>query len=178
MANNIGKRFEADLKKSVPAYALLYRLPDSAQAFGGNNNLRFSRKNPFDFLLWDSNSHILFAIEAKTVAGKSISFEREKSGSGVIHYHQICGLNKWNKYDGIICGFIIEFRELEKTIFLEIQQFNKLVSVIKKKSFTLSDLDDNEISYHVVSQRKVRTRYTYDVDSFLSKAKAAFVNKI
>lgn len=167
MANNIGKRFEADFKKSVPPYALLYRLPDSAQAFGGSGNLRFSRKNPFDFLLWDSNSHILFALEMKTVGSKFISFEREKNEKGIIHYHQIKGLNEWNKYDGIICGFIIEFRKLEKTIFLEIQQFNKLVNSIEKKSFTLNDLENNQINYYTITQKKLRTRYTYDLNSFL-----------
>lgn len=107
MANNTGKRFEADFKKSVPSYALLYRLPDSAQAFGGSSNLRFSSKNPFDYLIWNSKSHILYALELKTVAGKSISFERNKEEHGEIHWHQVEGLNKWNKYDGIVCGFII-----------------------------------------------------------------------
>ena len=111
----------------------------------------------------------MFAIEAKTVAHKSISFEREKKDAGDIHYHQIKGLNEWNKYDGIICGFIVEFRELEKTIFLEIRQFNKLVNVIKKKSFTLNDLDNNKINYYTITQKKARTRYTYDLDSFLLK---------
>ena len=72
--SNIGKVFEEQIKKSVPDYALLYRLPDAAQSFGGSNTLRFSRKNPFDFLLWDSKRHILYALEMKTVSGKSISF--------------------------------------------------------------------------------------------------------
>lgn len=166
---NIGKLFEQQIKASVPSYALIYRLPDSAQSFNRTNNLRFSAKNPFDFLLWDSNSHILFALEAKTVANKSISFERRKDDKGVIHYHQIKGLNEWNKYDGIICGFIIEFRELGKTIFLEIQQFNRLIDSIKKKSFTLNDLENNQINYYIITQKKARTRYTYDLDSFLLK---------
>ena len=166
---NVGKLFEQQLKKSVPIYALFYRLPDAAQSFNRTNKLRFSAKNPFDFLLWDSTSKILFAIEAKTVAHKSISFEREKTDTGDIHHHQINGLNEWNKYDGIICGFIIEFRELEKTIFLEIRQFNKLVNVIKKKSFTLNDLDNNKINYYTITQKKARTRYTYDLDNFLLK---------
>ena len=70
MAQNIGKVFEEQLKKSIPSYALLYRVPDSAQSFSGGN-LRFSRKNPFDFLLWDSLKHKLYALEVKTVKGKS-----------------------------------------------------------------------------------------------------------
>ena len=166
MAQNIGKIFESQIKKSVPDYALLYRLPDSAQSFGGGN-LRFSNRNPFDFLLWDSIKHKLYAMEMKTVSGKSISFERNKQEKGEIHFHQINGLNDWNKFDGITCGFVIEFRQLEKTIFLEISEFNKLISVITKKSFNFNDLTENDISYIVIKQEKSRTRYIYDIDTFL-----------
>lgn len=166
MAQNIGKVFESQIKKSTPDYALLYRLPDSAQSFGGGN-LRFSNRNPFDFLLWDSIKHKLYAMEMKTVSGKSISFERNKQEKGEIHFHQINGLNDWNKFDGITCGFVIEFRQLEKTIFLEISEFNKLISAITKKSFNFNDLAENNISYIVIRQEKSRTRYIYDIDTFL-----------
>ena len=166
---NKGKLFEQQLSKSIPDYALLYRLPDPAQSFGGENNLRFSAKNPFDFLLWDSLKHRLYAIEAKTVDGKSISFERTKEDKGVIHLHQINGLNKWDKFDGIICGFIIEFRELDKTIFLDIKQMNKIMKILQKKSFNFSDLDECKIDYYIIGQKKARTRFTYDIDSFLKR---------
>lgn len=166
MASNVGKIFESQIKKSVPDYALLYRLPDSAQSFGGGN-LRFSNRNPFDFLLWDSIKHKLYALEMKTVAGKSISFERSKEEKKEIHYHQIKGLNDWNRYDGITCGFIIEFRQIEKTVFIEIAEFNKLIDKIPKKSFNFDDLNEYQIQYLIVEQRKARTRYTYDIDKFL-----------
>ena len=168
MANNVGKIFESQIKKSVPDYALLYRLPDSAQSFGGGN-LRFSNRNPFDFLLWDSIKHKLYALEMKTVAGKSISFERSKEEKKEIHYHQIKGLNDWNRYDGITCGFIIEFRQIEKTVFIEIAEFNKLIDKIPKKSFNFDDLNEYQIRYLIVEQRKARTRYIYNIDKFLQK---------
>lgn len=167
MATNIGKVFEEQIKKSVPEYALLYRLPDAAQAFGGGSSLRFSYKNPFDFLLWDSLSHTLYALEMKTVNGKSISFERTKEDYGDIHFHQINGLSNWNKYDGIICGFIIEFRELEKTIFLDISDFNMLVTIIQKKSFCYNDLHKYNIKHTEIQQTKARSRYTYNINNFL-----------
>lgn len=168
---NVGKQFEANIKKSIPDYALLYRLPDAAQSFGGTNNLRFSRKNPFDFLLWDSKRRFLYALELKTVAGKSISFERTKEEKGLIHFHQIKGLNEWNKYNGIISGFIIEFRGIETTIFVEIGLFNELISTIDKKSFNFDDLVKSHLPYIVIPQNKKRTRYTYDIDGFLSQIK-------
>ncbi len=169
--SNIGKVFEEQIKKSVPDYALLYRLPDAAQSFGGSNTLRFSRKNPFDFLLWDSKRHILYALEMKTVNGKSISFERSKDENNEIHYHQIQGLNKWNKYDGIICGFIIEFRQIETTVFIEIDSFNSLIDKVDKKSFNMDDIINSGLPYFIIPQKKQRTRYIYDIDSLLSQIK-------
>jgi len=146
-------------------------LPDAAQSFSHSNNLRFSRKNPFDFLLWDSKRHILFALEMKTVAGKSISFERNKDENRDIHYHQIKGLNEWNKYDGITCGFIIEFRAIEKTVFIDIDEFNKLMDAVTKKSFNFDDLNSHKINYVVIGQDKIRTHYRYGVDEFLMSIK-------
>lgn len=166
MAQNIGKIFENAIKKSTPDYALLYRLPDPPQSFGGGN-LRFSNRNPFDFLLWDSIRHKLYALEMKTVVGKSISFERSKEEKKEIHYHQIKGLNDWNEYDGITCGFVIEFRQIETTVFIDIDEFNKLVAAIPKKSFSFDDLDIYDIRYLIIEQKKARTRYTYDIDKFL-----------
>ena len=106
---NNGKVFEAALKKSVPGYALMYRLPDPAQSFGQSNKTRFSRHNPFDFILFSPPTRTMYAIEAKTVKGKSISFERCKDDHGEIHHYQINGLEEWGKYEGVIAGFIIDF---------------------------------------------------------------------
>lgn len=168
---NTGKLFEQDLKKSVPDYALMYRLPDPAQVFSKTDNLRFSAKSPFDFLLWDAKRHLLYAFEAKTVAGKAISFERSKEESKEIHYHQIQGLTKWSEYDGITAGFIIEFRGLEQTIFLDIQDFNKLIEMIDKKSFNVKDLADNGLPYFIIPQQRMKTRSKYDIDAFLARNK-------
>lgn len=168
---NIGKVFEEQIRKSVPEYVLLYRIPDAAQSFGNNSNLRFSRKNPFDYIMWDSKSHILFALELKSVMNNSISFERNPEEKGIIHYHQIVGLQTWSKYDGIVCGFMIEFRKYEKTIFLDILDFDHLLECSEKKSFSISDLDKNDIPYIIIPQRKLRTKYMYDIDSFLAEIK-------
>lgn len=167
MAKNIGKIFEDNIKKSIPDYAKYYRLHDSAQSFGGGN-LRFSSKNPFDFFIWDSLNKFLYTLELKSVKGKSISFERNLGDKGIIHYHQIYGLNEWNKYEGVISGFIIEFRDYETTIFINIKDFLKLIDNISKKSFNLNDLKENDINYIVIEQRKLRTNYRYDIDCLFS----------
>lgn len=164
---NIGKIFEEQFKKSVPEYALIHRLPDSAQSFGGNSNLRFSNKSPFDYILYNSKSHLLYALELKTVKGKSITFERTKEDKGEIHFYQIKALNEWNKYDGVVSGFLIEFRAIEKTVFLQIDEFNKLISIIDKKSFNFDDLVEHGINFLFVNQEKKISRYLYDVETFL-----------
>ena len=148
MSANIGKRFEDDFRKSVPSYALLYRIPDSAQSFGGSSNLRFSRKNPFDYLMWDSKKHILYALELKTVAGKSISFERCREEnkeifgeySDVINRHSYKsiksqfkeGASKVNK-EAIKSGFISkEDSQLGGSFFkMNKRKVNSLINVVK-----------------------------------------------
>ena len=162
---NQGKIFERDFAKSVPDYVLLYRIPDAAQSFGGTSNLRFSRKNPFDFFLFDSKNRILYGIEAKTVKGKSISFERNKDEHGEIHYHQIEGLMKYNKYENAIFGFVIEFRQIETTVFIDIDTFQELTDKLDKKSFNYGDLEG--LPYFVIPQKKLRTNYRYDIDTWL-----------
>lgn len=169
---NEGKRFEQDFQSSVPDYALIYRLRDPAQSFGKNNNLRFSARNPFDYLMWDSMNRNLYALELKSIKGNSISFERSKDDRGDIHYYQIEGLNHWNKYPGIICGFVIEFRSFEKTIFLSIIEFNRLSNIIQKKSITLNDLEIYRIQYTIIPSRLVRTHFRYDLNSFIEQTKS------
>ena len=164
---NVGKRFEADFKKSVPSEHLIYRVPDSAQSFGGSQTLRFSNKNPFDFLLFDTTHRLLYAIELKTVGKKSISFENKIGDSGDIHIHQIHGLKEWKQFAYVVCGFIIEFRPIETCIFIDIDSFIRLTSLVGKKSFTICDLEKNNIPYFIVPQHKKRTKYNYDIADLL-----------
>lgn len=166
---NEGKKFEQAFKGSVPDKYLIYRLPDPAQSFSGEGRLRFAPKNPFDFLIWEPVTRRLFALELKTVAGKSISFERNKGENGEIHHYQAQALDHWGQYDGITAGFVIEFRQLETTIFLDINGYNKMLELVQKKSFTPVDLDNNNIKYFVIPQQRIRTRFKYDVESLLTK---------
>ncbi len=145
------------------------RIPDAAQSFFKSSNLRFSRKNPFDFLLWNPKTLTLYTLELKTVKGKSISFERTKEDHGEIHYHQIIGLENFEKIGECVCGFVIEFRELETTIFLPIVEFIKLVQLITKKSFNYNDLINNNINYIIIPQSMLKTHYRYDIEYFLKE---------
>lgn len=170
MPQNIGKLFEQDFQKSASENIMIERLPDAAQSFAGSNNLRFSRKNPFDFYLYAGRKYNLFCLELKSINGKSVSVEIEKNekNSKVIHYHQRIGLLEKSKYPNITAGFIINFRELEQTYFIEINNFEMMMDELKKKSFNINDL----LNYSpiLIHQRKKRVRYTYDLQTFLDES--------
>jgi penicillin-binding protein-related factor A, putative recombinase len=108
-------------------------------------------------------------LELKSVKGKSISFERTKDDKGIIHYHQIQGLLEVSKYEDILAGFIINFREIETTYFIEISEFCKMIGNLSKKSFNINDLE--EYKYVLIPSQKKRTRYKYDMESFIENFK-------
>ena len=166
---NVGKKFEQDWIKSVPDYVGVIRMPDAAQSFFRSPNLRFSLKNPYDYIMWCPKTLTLYALELKTVKGKSISFERTQDEHGEIHYHQIVGLQDFEKIGECVCGFIIEFREIETTVFIPIQEFLKLQNVIPKKSFNFKDLSTYDINYIIISQSLKKTHYSYDVETFINE---------
>lgn len=165
---NTGKIFEDDLKKSIPDYVMITRLKDSSLNYNRTENSKYSTNNPYDFLLWDSKHFKLYALELKTVNKKLISFERTEKDKGKIHYHQINGLKIASSFDGVVAGFVIEFRECRTTIFIEINNFIILINSIDKKSFNLSDLENSNIDYEIIEQHIKRTRYSYDMDTFFN----------
>lgn len=108
----------------------------------------------------------LFCLELKSVAGKSISFERTKKDKGTIHFHQIEYLKQSSVYKNIICGLIIDFRRTGNTWFLNIKQWDSLVESVSKKSFNEEDL----LSYAaplLIRKKKLRVNYRYDIQQFL-----------
>lgn len=171
MANNEGKIFEEQFRRSAPDYVILHRLRDSSQSFSGGELSKFSVKNPFDYILWDSKAHILYALELKSTKSDRIQFERkgDRKRNG-IHWHQIDALNKWNQFDGVIGGIIIEFRQIGKVIFIHIDDFNKLSDTIDSVGFRISDLEKHNIPYTVIDRRFAKTKYKYDIDKFLTNS--------
>jgi len=167
IATNVGKIFEEDFRKSIPDDVFYYRIPDPPQSFGGGqDNLRFSRKNPCDSFLFSPTSRTFYALELKSVDGtKPVTFEVDEKTKKTIHYHQIKALQEFNTYDGIVAGLVINFRNTEHTYFIEICDFTDMINEIGKKSFNEKDL----LKYNptIINQNKKRTRYFYDVENFL-----------
>lgn len=167
---NAGKVFEEDFKRSVPEYCYLQRLNDSAQAMQTKSSLRFSLRNPCDFIMFDTKERVLYALELKSTKSKSISFETidgEKTCK-MIHRHQILGLMNIAKYNNTRAGFILNYRknDCQKCYYLSIQNFRKMSESINKLSFTEADLllyGGIELDGH-----KMRTHYKWELTNLLS----------
>lgn len=170
-AMNSGKQFEKDFSSSIPSYCYIHRLRDSAQSYNNSKNTKFAWDNECDFFIWDSNHHLFYAIECKTTKYKSMSVqldENDKSNK-MIKCHQIESLTKISKYEGAIAGFFLNFRDeknnTERTYFMNIIDFNKMMKEINKVSFNEMDI----ILNHGIKilGRKKRIYFTWDLDSFL-----------
>lgn len=169
MARSVGKQFEDNFKKSVPNYALSYRPPDSAQGFdvGASNKLRFSRHSPCDLMIFDGTRNLFLTLELKTFQG-SCSFERNKEEKGIIHYYQVEKLKEFANYKRVISGFVLDFRSADHTYFLNINDWDNLISHIEKKSFNEQDLLEYA-SPILIEKEKLKVNYRYDVELLLSK---------
>lgn len=167
-----GKQFEKDFASSIPSNVFYYRLKDSAQSY--NKSAKFSWDNPFDYmLLYRSN---LYCLELKTTKNKSISFEdinSDKKQNKMIHKHQIESLIKYSKYDGVISGFLFNFRHFEndkdkyfETLYYQsIEDFLNMVQKINKKSFDEVDLVLNK-GIKIQGRKKIK-HYTWYIEEFL-----------
>jgi penicillin-binding protein-related factor A (putative recombinase) len=172
---NQGKRFEADWKSSVPPDCKYNRLRDSAQSFGGSNQLRFSSTNPYDHEIY-KYPH-LFCLEQKSTEQHSMSFDRigEKSNSPpMIKSYQLEGLLSASQFSGVFAGFILNFRSSAKTYYIPIQEFLSFANSTAKKS--INEKDIAELSFILIKQTLRRTRYSFDVSQFLSDCVAQFSN--
>lgn len=169
MARSVGKQFEDNFKKSVPNYALSYRPPDSAQGFdvGASNKLRFSRHSPCDLMVFDGTRNLFLTLELKTFQG-SCSFERDKNEKGIVHYYQIEKLKEFANYKRVISGLVLDFRSTGNTYFLNINDWDNLISHIEKKSFNEQDLIEYA-SPILIEKEKLKVNYRYDVELLLSK---------
>lgn len=160
---NPGKNFENNFSKSVPDDIYCLRIKDSASSFSPNSKSRFTSNNPFDFLVFYDG--ILFPLELKSTKYKSFSIQiSEEEKNKEIKYHQIQSLKEANKYENIISGFILDFRE-NKTYWIYIEDFLLFLKENNKKSINISDIEKyNGIE---ISKKKLRINYRYDIKKMI-----------
>lgn len=160
IAQNEGKKFENDIKTSVPDTCWLYRLRDNASSFSGGTNTRFSSTNICDYIAFDDITRTLFLWELKSTKGTSIPLS-------MIRQNQIDGLLEASKHD-LVAGFILNYRnENNDTFFITIDEFVDMIKNINKKSFNIKDLDSFG-AIRIESIQK-RTRYTYNIEKLIKE---------
>lgn len=168
---NDGKKFENAWKSSVDKAGYFYhRLKDSAQSFGGTNNLRFSSKNPYDCFVFSGKK--LYALELKSTKGTSFSFwradfeDKEKHQTFLIHKHQIEGLKKARDFQNVIAGLVLNFRDTTNhTYFWDIGDFLNCTDALEKKSFNEADVIKN--NGILIPQTIKKVNYVYDVSELI-----------
>jgi recombination protein U len=151
MAKNIGKIFEGEVKASFPPDFFVERYKDDTAGFKGVCNPADFRvyKHPFTFL-----------IECKSHKGKSLPFDK-------IRRDQIEKQVKYIlTYNGVFGGFLINYRDLEETYYVNAGCVLSYMNNANRKSIPVEWCRE---SGKRVGQTKKRVRYSYDIAKLLEE---------
>lgn len=151
---NAGKQFEQDFKNSVPNNIFFYRFRDGTASWGNQENTRFQQSNMCDCMMF---SDALFLLELKTHKGKSIPFS-------AIRQNQVTELSKASTYSKVIAGFIVNFRDAEKTYFTSATKIEYFMAHEERKSIPMAWFEENGTLIH---QKRLKVHYRYGIQEFL-----------
>jgi penicillin-binding protein-related factor A (putative recombinase) len=171
-----GKVFEESVEQSCKDQKIFYnRIKDTFVPPDLRNRVRVSKNNYDCFMFYKG---YLFPVEFKSTKTKSVSFSES-----IIKKHQIAALSEANAFDGIIPGFIFNFRENDnRTFFVHIDDFllykkcaeeglpNTYKSKINKSSIPFAICE--EIGTEIKNvKKKVKFRYyiNYLLDELIEK---------
>lgn len=167
MASNVGKDFENDVKSSVSKDVYFQRMNDSATSWIPNARTQFTPNNPYDFFAFYNNS--LFCLELKSTKHTSLTFWREdfedktKKQTFMIRKNQIQGLQKASTYKNVFAGFLINFRDVERTYWVNIIDFLKYTDKEKFNKKSVNEDDFISMGALCIPQEKKRVHYRYDI---------------
>lgn len=151
-----GKSLEIGFRKSVPEDVFFYRFRDGTSSWDRGNKTRFQAYNIADCELFYKGK--LFILELKSTKGSSLPYKN-------IRQKQIEELTKASEYENIICGFVIDFSELNECYFIKISQFNEFLKTADRVSIPIKYLRENGIKIDV---RVLRTNKRYDIENLLA----------
>lgn len=154
---NSGKRFEQNFKNSIPKDIFYYRFRDGSSSWGGNEKVRFQQTNICDCMLF--NGKILFLLELKSTKGKSLPFSNIKE-------HQITDLLWASQFKNIICGFVVEFADIDECYFMNIKRFEEFLKHTQRKSLPVDYCRNNGIKIGV---RRIKINKEFDIKEILNK---------
>ena len=156
-----GKRFEQDIRASIPPSFFIERYKDDTAGFKGV-------ANPADFRLY--KYPFTFLWELKTHKGKSIPLSK-------IRNSQLKEMRKAEPYYGVFCGFFLNYRDLEETYYISVEDLVAKYYILNAEG-DYEPKPDGRKSIPVewcrvigdrITQTKKRVRYSYDLRSWLER---------
>lgn len=169
--NKEGKMFEEDIETSCKDQSIFYyRIKDTFIPPDLRTRVRVT-KNKYDSFIYRKPN--LFPIEFKSTKDKKFSFSES-----IIKKHQIEALQDAATYDGLIAGFIFNFRsEGNETWFVHIDDFIKYKHIaengIKEHTYK-SKVNRASISLDIcreigieVKNVKKKVRYRYYINQLV-----------
>ena len=145
---NYGKIFEQEIKASFPPDFFIERYKDDTAGFYGVSN-------PADYRLY--KYPYTFLLELKTHKGKSLPLSKIRS-------NQLKGMAEAVTHKGVFGGFIINFRELEETYYISVNDLLLFIETVDRKSIPVEWCRENVVR---IEQKKKRVRYSYDLSKWL-----------
>ena len=158
MSHSPGKKFEEDFIKSVPDRCDITRLKD-AGGWSNATNLRFTIKNPCDFIIYSRETRTMYKLELKSVAGKSMPFSniKPKKQHRNKFIKDLCDSHE----RGVSSAFIINFRGKNETYMIYADEMRNLIENCGRKSISIVDASCNGIK---IEQSLIRVRWRYNLE--------------
>lgn len=151
---NRGKDFERVIKECLERIenVSVYRLYDTMNGFSGVANIS-------DFIVY--KRPIQAFIECKTHYGKSFPLS-------CITERQLTGMLEQSKIDGVKCGIIVWFIDLDKTYYINVVEVQKIKEQ-GYKSINEKMINDGVLNAIEIQGKKKRTFFDYDLTCLFSE---------
>ena len=160
MRKNMGYILQDNIKKSCEKQDILfYRFKDSPFSFANSDKTKFTTNNICDCMMFLANK--LLFVELKSTKGKSFSFT-EHSLRQLNDINKIIHNKKGLRRFGVYGCFIIEFREIEETYFIQVQDILKYLNENNTKTINIQKYIKNN-KFIKIEQKLLRKNYTFDI---------------
>ncbi len=153
--NNIGKRFEKEIKDSIPDNVYYYRFRDGTAAWGDKKDTRFQQSNIADCLIYANK---LYLLELKSHKGKSLPLS-------CIRQNQLKMLENARLF-GIECGFLINFSDVGRTFYMDILDMIYFINTGARKSLPI---DYCVVKCEEIKGKLKKVNYKWDLGKWLFK---------
>ncbi|MFC8686078.1 hypothetical protein [Brevibacillus porteri] len=188
-----GKKFEENWRDSYKSSEHFYmRLRDGAKWLKGGGS-SFTPSNPCDSI--QHTMPFLWLLELKSTKAASVSFNpyiegetspeekpKNKKTNVMIKANQVKELRQAVKYQGVIAGFVVNYREHKlktkvyenETYFIHINDFWDFAVRTGKSS--IGRKDSREIGVKI-DHVKLKTNYRYKINEFIKGSSLVYFTK-